>query len=140
MATWRPAVAGGVSEHIADDDSVSSLDDAGATGGWIWWLWGSCGACCQGLPRRPRATWHQLPHHLSDPLMLGPPVAEMPRHVVYGSDGGAAGTIGRTSSSIGSAAAKWQGGVELKPARPNPLLGQWNRLGDRSFVAARPHA
>eukprot|EP00873_Tetraselmis_striata_P004891 jgi/Tetstr1/425155/TSEL_015616.t1 len=67
-----------------------------------------------------------------DPLLLGgAPVAAVPAHVMT-RDGGSS----QQSSSSKSGAL--QGGVELKKAKSNPLLGQWHNFVDRSHPNVRP--
>jgi len=119
--------------QAADEwDDVMSVD-GDAAAGWAARAWGAClpwvssVLSCGGVFQR-----HRSPHHLADPLLLGgAPVAAVPAHVMT-RDGGSS----QQSSSSKSGAL--QGGVELKKAKSNPLLGQWHNFVDRSHPNVRP--
>mmetsp|Transcript_18670 Transcript_18670/g.33317 ORF Transcript_18670/g.33317 Transcript_18670/m.33317 type:complete len:137 (-) Transcript_18670:283-693(-) len=123
-------------------DDVSSVDgDQVGDDSWAARLATACAPCfsCvsstisdsfRGIlsPNRQR-----LPHHLADPLILGgAPVAAVPEHVMSrAADNSGRGPNAQRSKGV-------QGGVELKPANPNPLLGQWHHSTDRSHPDVRP--
>ncbi|XP_075265499.1 uncharacterized protein LOC142357889 [Convolutriloba macropyga] len=119
-------------------DTVRSFDEA-AGSSWCSWLFGSCSPCVSlCAPHVSKKRQHtSLPHHLSDPLLLGPPVAVVPEHAVHPSE------MNRSSHGLAQSQSasrpQAQGGLELKTTAPNPLLGQWHRVGDRSFVPPRPY-
>mmetsp|Transcript_2112 Transcript_2112/g.6275 ORF Transcript_2112/g.6275 Transcript_2112/m.6275 type:complete len:136 (+) Transcript_2112:380-787(+) len=120
-------------------DTVRSLDETSGSS-WCSWILTSCSPCASicapYLSTRKQRT--NLPPHLSDPLLLGPPVARVPDHIVTcvmdREAHGASRSHSPSRHAPGQAA-----GLELKATAPNPLLGQWHRVGDRPFIAPRPY-